>query len=47
MLKFLCFTWKLIFFYVQSYILGEQFRNVLSLASVEKENEAIARGNAL
>ena len=35
------------FFYVRSYILGEHFRNDLSVASVEKEHEAIASGNAL
>jgi hypothetical protein len=33
-LKFLCCTWKLTFFYVQSYILCEQFRNDLPVASV-------------
>ena len=35
------------FFYVQSYILGEEFRNDLLVASVEKEHEAMASGNAL
>jgi hypothetical protein len=35
------------FFYVQSYILCEQFRNVLPVASVEKEHEVISKGNAL
>jgi hypothetical protein len=35
------------FFYVQSYILWEQFRNDLSVATVEKEQEAIPNVNAL
>jgi hypothetical protein len=34
------------FFYVQSYILLEQFRNYLPVDSVEKEHEAITKDDA-